>query len=151
MFRLPRKLMFAVEAVVDIAYYSKDGLVRSADITERQGIPRRYLEQVLQQLVRGGVLSGVRGPRGGYRLARERRRTTIADILRVVQEMEQAEEEALTAGSQIATTVIRPIWADLEKESMDRLDDLTVEDICRRAQEAGIDVESKPPPADFVI
>ena len=59
--------MFAIEAVVDIAYNAADTPVQSKDIATRQNIPRRYLEQVLQQLVREGVLSGVRGPRGGYR------------------------------------------------------------------------------------
>ena len=77
MLRLSRKLMFAIEAVVDIAYHAADTPVQSKDIATRQDISRRYLEQVLQQLVREGVLRGVRGPRGGYRLARERRRVTL--------------------------------------------------------------------------
>ena len=80
MLRLSKKLLFAIEAVVDIAYHAGPGPVRSTDISRRQGIPRRYLEQVLQELVRKGVLSGQRGPRGGYRLARERRRITVGEI-----------------------------------------------------------------------
>ena len=67
MFRLSKKLLFAIEAVVDIAYNAGGTPVQSSEITRRQGIPRRYLEQVLQHLVRAGILSGVRGPRGGYR------------------------------------------------------------------------------------
>ena len=51
--------MFAIEAVVDIAYNAADTPVQSKDIATRQNIPRRYLEQVLQQLVREGVLGGV--------------------------------------------------------------------------------------------
>ena len=73
MLRLSKKMMFAIEAVLDIAYHSSAEPVQSRDITRRQGIPRRYLEQALQHLVRNGLLIGVRGPRGGYRLARERR------------------------------------------------------------------------------
>jgi len=82
--RLPKKLLFAVEAVLDIAYNAGTQPVQSKEITARQGIPRRYLEQVLQKLVRAGILSGVRGPRGGYLLARERRRITLGDITRVI-------------------------------------------------------------------
>ena len=63
--------------------------MQSQDIARRLGLPRRYLEQVLQQLVRAGVLKGVRGPRGGYRLARERRRVTVGEIVRVVQGLEE--------------------------------------------------------------
>ena len=87
MLRLSRKLMFAIEAVVDIAYHTADTPVQSKDIATRQDIPRRYLEQVLQQLVREGVLRGVRGPRGGYRLARERRRVTLGQITRALYEV----------------------------------------------------------------
>ena len=85
MFQLPKKVLFAIEAVLDIAYHTGAEPVQSKDITRRQGIPRRYLEQALQQLVRHGILVGVRGPRGGYRLARERRSITIGIIVRVVQ------------------------------------------------------------------
>ena len=151
MLRLSRKLMFAVEAVVDIAYHSGEGLVQSAEITRRQGIPRRYLEQVLQHLVRSKILSGVRGPRGGYRLARERRRISMGDILRVVSEIERpADGEEPESGSEIALKVVRPIWSGLESACMERLDAVTVEDLCRDARAAGIVSEREPPP-DFVI
>ena len=84
MLRLSKKLLFAIEAVVDIAYHGSADPVRSADISRRQGIPRRYLEQVLQHLVHHNILTGQRGPRGGYRLAREKRRITVGEIIRVV-------------------------------------------------------------------
>ena len=74
MIRLTKRLLFAIEAVLDIAYNGGAAPVRSAEITERERIPRRYLEPVLQELVRDGLLIGIRGPSGGYRLARERRR-----------------------------------------------------------------------------
>jgi Rrf2 family iron-sulfur cluster assembly transcriptional regulator len=70
MLKLSKKMLFALEAVVDIAYNSRTEPVQSKEITRRQGIPQRYLEQVLQQMVHAGILKGVRGPRGGYRLAR---------------------------------------------------------------------------------
>ncbi len=70
--RLSKKTMFAIEAVLDVAFHVGEHPVRSGDITERQRIPKRYLEQVLQHLVRAGILNGKRGPRGGYRLGRER-------------------------------------------------------------------------------
>ena len=88
MLRLSKKMMFAIEAVLDIAYHAGAEPVQSREITRRQGIPHRYLEHALQHLVRQEILIGVRGPRGGYKLARERRRITVGDIVRVVREME---------------------------------------------------------------
>ena len=96
--RLSKKTMFAIEAVLDVAFHVGEHPVRSGDITERQRIPKRYLEQVLQQLVRCNVLRGVRGPRGGYRLARERRRVTLGEVIRVLEGGEEQPSD-VPAGS----------------------------------------------------
>ena len=77
----PRKLMYALEAVVDIAHNARPDPVQSKAVTRRQGIPHRYLEQVMQHLVHTGILKGVRGPKGGYTLARERRRITVGEVI----------------------------------------------------------------------
>lgn len=144
MFRLSKKLLFAIEAVLDIAYNAGDDPVQSAEITRRQGIPRRYLEQVLQQLVRAGVLSGVRGPRGGYRLARERRRITVGEIVRVVRAMETASDPIEEpVGSQLGIQVVRPLWLEIQEECMQRLEAVTIDDLCRRAQGCGIPRETE--------
>ena len=61
--RLSKKTMFAIEAVLDVAFHVGEHPVRSGDITERQRIPKRYLEQVLQHLVRAGILADfIRAP-----------------------------------------------------------------------------------------
>jgi Rrf2 family protein len=139
MIRLNKKLLFAIEAVLDIAYNGGVSPVRSAEITARQGIPRRYLEPVLQELVRSSVLIGIRGPSGGYRLARERRRVSIGDIVRTVQGLETVEDPIEAgAGSALGHQVLRPLWLELQEETMRRLDALTLEDLCTRAHRAGI-------------
>ena len=92
MLKFSRKTLLALEAVLDIAYNARPDPVQSKDVTERLGIPQRYLEQVMQQLVHEGVLKGVRGPKGGYTLARERRRITVAEIVRIV---DQGDEDEL--------------------------------------------------------
>lgn len=142
MFRLSRKTLFAIEAVLDIAYHASANPVQSREITRRQGIPRRYLEQVLQNLVRAGVLTGVRGPRGGYRLARERRRITLADIVQVIHEMEaRTDPVEENDGSPLGTQVVRPLWRQLSEECMAQLSQTTIQDLCNQAREAGIESE----------
>ena len=139
MIRLSKKMLFAIEAVLDIAYNGGAAPVRSADISERQGIPRRYLEPVLQELVRDKVLVGIRGPSGGYRLARERRRISLGDIVRTVRNLETGEDPITDpAGSALGHRVVRPLWLELQEESMRRLDGLSLEDLCTRAHDAGI-------------
>ena len=148
MLRLSKKLLFAIEAVVDVAYHAGHRPVRSSDISDRQGIPRRYLEQVLQQLVRAGILSGVRGPRGGYLLARERRRITVGDITRVVALADV--EDATEPPSDLGHKVVWPMWTGFEKEMMDRLDSVTIEDLCLKANAGGIRSEAAER-LDFII
>ena len=151
MLRLSKKLLFAIEAVVDIAYHAGPGPVRSTDISRRQGIPRRYLEQVLQELVRKDVLSGQRGPRGGYRLARERRRITMGEIVRIVRTLEGTGDPADEPdGSEIGVKVVRPIWVEMQREVMERFDAMTVEELCNRARERNIASEAAKVP-DFSI
>jgi len=139
MIRLTKKLLFAIEAVLDIAYNGGQAPVRSSEITKRQGIPRRYLEPVLQELVRHKILLGIRGPSGGYRLARERRRISLGDIVRTVRGLETSEDPISDpAGSALGHEIVRPLWIDLQAEMMQRLDSLTLDDLCGRAHRAGI-------------
>ncbi len=144
MIRLSRKALFTIEAVLDIAFHAGAEPVQSREITRRQGIPRRYLEQALQDLVRHGVLVGVRGPRGGYRLARERRRITVGQIVRIVRngdaENDVLEEET---GSVLARQVVRPLWRQLTDNVLTQLDNVTLDDLCDKAHLAGIRSEGR--------
>lgn len=144
MLRLSKKMLFAIEAVLDIAYHGGAEPVQSREITRRQEIPRRYLEQALQQMVRESILVGVRGPRGGYRLARERRRISIGDIVRAVQKMEGTESPLHTEmGSELGTKVVRPMWLELQADMMGRLDLITIDKLCHSAQDTGIQSEGR--------
>ena len=149
--RLSRKTLLALEAVIDIAYNARAEPVQAKEITARQGVPQRYLEQVMQQLVRAGILKGVRGPRGGYRLARERRRISIGDVVRIAMSFDEGEEE-FDGGSELGRRVVVPLIASLQEEMMTKLDEMTIEDVCRRARaldlEAGASEKSD---ADFTI
>jgi Rrf2 family iron-sulfur cluster assembly transcriptional regulator len=140
MLKLSRKTLLALEAVIDIAFNGRPEPVQAKEITARQGVPQRYLEQVMQQLVRGGVLKGVRGPRGGYRLAKERRRITVGEVVRIAESLEDGEEsEAATPRSDLGTRIVTPLIASLQDEVMTRLDAISIEDLCARAREAGVD------------
>lgn len=151
MLRPSKKLALALEAVVDVAYHGGSDPVQSQDIARRLGLPRRYLEQVLQQLVRAGVLKGVRGPRGGYRLARERRRISAGEVVRVVQGMEDADgDDGPSSESVLAAKVIGPFWDELESELMQRLESVSIEELCVRAEQQAVESEGRRS-FDFVI
>jgi Rrf2 family protein len=144
-----RKMRLAIEAVLDIAYSSRPDPVQSKDIAARLGIPQRYLEPVMQQLVHDGVLRGVRGPKGGYTLARERRRITLGEVVRVVDALERAQDPDEPAGSALGAAVAVPVWGEIEAMVLAKLDATTLEDLCARAAALGVPRGGEP--ADFAI
>ncbi len=150
MLKLTRKTLLAVEAVLDIAYYGRLEPVQAKEITRRQGVPQRYLEQAMQHLVHKGVLKGVRGPRGGYTLARERRRITVGEIIRLVSELENGEDAGGPSSSDLGQRVIGPIWEAATARFMAELSAVTVEELCEKARDAGVR-RSDDEESDFAI
>ena len=149
MLKLSRKTLLALEAVIDIAFNARPEPVQAKEITARQGVPQRYLEQVMQQLVRAGVLKGVRGPRGGYRLAKERRRITVGEVVRVAESLDEEGENALPH-SALGSQIVTPLISSLQDEVMAKLDAISIEDLCARARAAGVDCGDAAMP-DFAI
>ncbi|MEM7057269.1 MAG: Rrf2 family transcriptional regulator [Pseudomonadota bacterium] len=150
MLRLSRKTMLALEAVLDVAYNARPDPVQSKDITRRQGIPQRYLEQVMQQLVHKGILKGVRGPRGGYTLARERRKITVGDVVRVVDQLDAETESDPVSQAELGEKVIAPLWEETREIVLTRLDAVTLDHLCQKARELNVPPGSKEAP-DFTI
>ena len=96
------------------------------------------------------VLKGVRGPRGGYSLARERRKISVADIVQVVEAMDAEGEKDSGPASQLAQTVIRPMWEEVQHDMMDRLNKITIEELCRQCADQ-TDTGTSSKPTDFNI
>ena len=84
--RLTTKGRFAVTAMLDLALHASDGPVSLAGISQRQKISLSYLEQLFGKLRRRNLVESVRGPGGGYHLARDAAGITVADIIRAVEE-----------------------------------------------------------------
>src|SRR6516225_12172723 len=91
---LPRKAVLAIAAVIDVAMQEQGRPISAKTLAARHGLPPRHLEPVLQALVRDGILKGVRGPRGGYELARDQRSITAEEILRAAGTAEDIEAVA---------------------------------------------------------
>jgi Rrf2 family iron-sulfur cluster assembly transcriptional regulator len=84
--RLTTKGRFAVTAMIDLALHGGDGPVTLAGISDRQKISLSYLEQLFGKLRRKNLVESVRGPGGGYCLARPMARISVADVVRAVDE-----------------------------------------------------------------
>jgi Rrf2 family protein len=142
---LPRPAKFAVRATLDVAIHARGRPVSSKELAARHDLPPRRLEALLQALVRAGILKSIRGPAGGYELARERRRLCVGEIVRVAL---RAEEESEPAPALLAA-VLEPLIAETEEAALARLDDITLEELYARAVAQGFG--EKQPTSDFEI
>jgi Rrf2 family protein len=130
---LPHKGLLAIAAVVDVALNARERPVSARKLAARHNLPPRHLEPVLQALVHEGIFHGIRGPRGGYELARERRRITVADILRAAGTVDDGEAGG-GEDSRILHEVVLPAVADAERAFTLALAQLNLEELVRRAE-----------------
>src|SRR5688572_17763762 len=111
---LTRKGLLAIAAVIEVALHHRGRPVSAKTLAVRHSLPVRHLEPVLQALVRDGILKGIRGPRGGYELARERKKITADEILRAAGTIEHDGEPG-RSDSALLNEVVRPAVAQAER------------------------------------
>jgi Rrf2 family protein len=131
------RAMIAITLVLDVAFHAgRDAPVSASDIAERLGSARRGLEPLLQALTRANLLESLRGPRGGYRLARPARAIRLLDIVTVALASEAEPNDG--PGGKLQTAVLDRLWGELDEAASERLAALTVEDLLKRAAAAGL-------------
>lgn len=150
MMMLSRRSLLAIAAVVDVALHARPTPVAARLLAARHDLPPRHLETLLQGLVKAGILKGVRGPRGGYELARERRRITAGEIARAAMLTEAEEALGPPPRSRLVESVIGPEVERALQAYLASLDGVTVAELCRRAEEADV-VDDACTTADFTI
>lgn len=128
-----RKGLLAIAAVIDVALHSGARPVSAKSLAARHALPPRHLEPVLQALVRNGILKGIRGPQGGYEMAREHGGVTAEDILTAAGDAEALEETELA--SELVNTVVRPSLDGAERSFSAALRQITVADMLKRAHQ----------------
>jgi Rrf2 family iron-sulfur cluster assembly transcriptional regulator len=131
---LSRKGLLAIAAVIDVALHGRGRPLSAKNLAARHHLPARHLEPVLQALVRVGILKGIRGPRGGYELARERRRITADDILRAAGTIEDASDLNAMAGSALLDQVVIPALEQAERTFAAALGRINLDELVRKAE-----------------
>jgi Rrf2 family iron-sulfur cluster assembly transcriptional regulator len=141
--RLTTKGRFAVTAMLDLAMRGHNGPVTLAGISERQKISLSYLEQLFGKLRRHALVDSVRGPGGGYCLARSAHQITVADIIRAVDEPLDATQ---CGGKENCLDEHRclthELWTTLNRKMYDYLSSVSLGELAVRGREkeAGLSV-----------
>ncbi|MCD8087483.1 MAG: Rrf2 family transcriptional regulator [Oscillospiraceae bacterium] len=134
--RVSTKGRYALRTMVDLAQHSDGGLVTLKDVAARQDLSQKYLEQIVTVMSRAGYVKGIRGPQGGYRLAREPREYNLAEILRLVEgSLAPVEclDESPNQCEHCATCSTVEMWDGLYKVITEYLEGITLQDLLDRA------------------
>jgi Rrf2 family transcriptional regulator, iron-sulfur cluster assembly transcription factor len=133
--RLTTKGRFAVTAMIDLALNNGDGPVTLAEISERQRISLSYLEQLFGKLRRQALVSSVRGPGGGYNLAKALDTVSVADIIVAVDEPIDATQ---CAGKENCRDegkcITHDLWISLNEHIFDYLRSVTLQQLVAQQQ-----------------
>ncbi|MFQ5544951.1 MAG: Rrf2 family transcriptional regulator, partial [Acidiferrobacterales bacterium] len=125
--RLSTKGRYAVTALIDLALHDKEGPVALTDIAETQQISVSYLEQLFARLRRHKLVEGMRGPGGGYRLARPAQDITIAQIIAAVDEQIDMTRCGGTEDCQDGEKCLtHELWVDLSKQLYEFLEGINL-------------------------
>ena len=130
--KISTKGRYAVRMMLDIAQHDKGEPVRIRDISARQQISLKYLEQIVSSLVKANYLHSVRGPQGGYHLTRAPKEYTIGNILRVTEGSLACVECLSTDQNQCGraeSCVTLRLWKELDDAISSVVDKYTLEDL----------------------
>ncbi len=140
MIRISTRGRYAVRAMLDLAQHGDNGPVPRQEIAARQEVSADYVTQLFRQLQAAGLVDGIKGPGGGYRLARDAARITVGDLIRVVEGPIALVQCVLPdAGPEppchrIDGCVTHLLWVQLSKSLSDMLDSVTLQDLADQSQ-----------------
>ncbi|UCG38991.1 MAG: Rrf2 family transcriptional regulator [bacterium] len=143
--RLSTKSRYGVRALFDIAYHSVGLPTQIKDISRRQQISPRYLEQIFQKLKKARILGSKRGPNGGYYLLREPKDISLGDIVRATEGPFElvfcVSDNPVRQCPRKEECVASDMWKDVSIQIGNFFDSISISDLCERAKDLGVERE----------
>lgn len=136
--KISTKGRYALRMMVDIALYDTGEYISLREVASRQSISVKYMEQIVSQLTKAGFLLSVRGPQGGYKLARRPEEYTVGEILRVT---EGSLAPVVCLDTPVNTCIQAPqcptleFWEGLYRHTTQYLNNITLHNLVERARE----------------
>lgn len=145
--KLSTKSRYGLRALFDMAYHAGTLPVQIKDISRRQAISPRYLEQIFQDLKRAGLLKSRRGPQGGYFLAKKPQEITVRDIVEAAEGEMALVDCTKKEGSHKSKCefdnqcVTQKVWAEAGQRLNDYFASVTLKDLCDEGKNLGLEKE----------
>ncbi len=136
--KVSTKGRYAVRVMLDLAMHNTGEYIPLKEISARQNITVKYLEQIIGMLNRAGMLNSLRGNNGGYRLAKAPEEYTIGDVLRITEgnvSLAPCIEEGNEDCERRSDCAALSFWSGLDKVINDYIDSYTLADLMKNAEE----------------
>ena len=133
--KISTKGRYALRMLIDLAENSDKGFIALKDVAERQGISKKYLEQIVPLLTRAGFLVTNRGYQGGYKLSRTADKYTVGEILRLTEgnlAPVSCLEQETNFCERSESCITLPVWQGLHKVINEYLDGITIQDVLNK-------------------
>jgi Rrf2 family transcriptional regulator, iron-sulfur cluster assembly transcription factor len=138
--RLTTKSRYGTRLIIDLALNAGEAPVRLSDISKRQSISLKYLEKLIRTLKKAGFVKSIRGPYGGYMLAKPMENISVGDIVRVLEGSDAITD--CTESKNVCGTCTRAgrcltqyIWAEASKSMFERLDSFKIDQLIQKSDE----------------
>lgn len=138
--KISTKGRYALRMMVDLAVHDEGEFISLRSVAERQNVSMKYMEQIVSQLTKAGFLLSIRGPQGGYKLARAPEKYTVGEILRVTEGglapvscLEISPNRCMRAEN--CSTL--GFWEDFYATITNFIDGVTLEDLVKQENESG--------------
>jgi Rrf2 family protein len=130
---LSSRVEYALLALLEMSHRQKQGKpLKSTEIAQIQGIPERYLDQILLVLRRAGVIQSQRGVKGGYLLKKKLKEISLWDIVALLDGNIERSPEDVTTNYTVEKTVVKSIWTQVSQEYQSILANYTLEDFYQK-------------------
>ncbi len=144
--KLPTQIRYGTRALFYIAFQKGGEYTQTKEISQKEDIPARFLEQIFQKLKKAGLVGSTRGPAGGYYLLRRPEEISVGDIVRAIlgadlQLVPCTERRSKGPCKRRDTCVASQIWATASKMVMDYFNSITLKDMCDKAKKLGFERE----------
>ncbi len=137
--RISCKVEYGIRALLDLALHNQSGPSLSRETASRQSIPETYLNQLLLQLRRAGLITSVRGPRGGHMLARTPDTITVLDIMEALEGplvvVAEINNDIKSSTPSETDSLLTDVWDDLRRTMHQHLASTTLQDLVDRKQQ----------------
>jgi len=139
--RLTTRSRYGTRLILDLALYGRKGPVRLSEISKRQGISLKYLEKLIRSVKKAGLVESIRGPYGGYKLAKPPGEISVGEIVRIMEggtaitDCAAEKESVCGVCTRAGACLLRHVWMETSRAMFEALDKFLIEDLINKPKD----------------